>query len=1254
MRAKNSGKINDKMKRGLVFSAFFIILILVNLSVIHSVKLDSNVKVDNAVYEKLGQQERVRVIVRLHDKPQTAAGTTQVLQKTDDKEKIINYLAESGEKDFKVVYKAQSINGFTAEVSASALEELKKDPSVKSVKVELEVKLFLQDSVPLINGTLVWPVKFNGTNLTGNGQTVCIVDTGINYSHADLGGCLGPESSGCRVLGGFAFNNPFNSSNKTDVMDDNGHGTHVAGIVGANGSLTGVAPGVNFVSVKACGPTSACGTQAIIDSINWCVGNASRYNISVISMSLGGGSYTTYCDNVDTDMTNAIDSAIAKNITVIVATGNDGSKTQISWPACIRNSTAVGGTTKSDAMYSSGNRNNITTLLAPGESITSTWLTGTASGTGTSMATPHVSGAVALLKQYKKLEKNDNLTTTRIKDVMNRTGKQINDAGLSNFTYSRLNVYAALVAFDETAPNLVLNSPQNTTYATNISLALNFTVSDNLNLSNCWYSLDSAVNVSLQNCANITFNTTQGNHRIDIYANDSAGNTNVTNATFNVNQNLVVTLLLPSNSTLNSTNDTQTFSCNATAAAGLQNVTLYIWDSANNVFKNSSNKSGETYNQTNFSYALPYEGTFKWNCRIYDNLSGSVFANSNYTITFWDYNISGCRNITLAGNYKLNKSIQDRNTTSCITITTSDVEVDCQGYQINGTNQSDTAYNHQGINASTSDPSVSGNAAKLTNITIKNCNILNWTYGIILVNVFNSTITNTNISNSTFGVTLSFSSYNNLTNISTFDITLYGAYVLSTSQKNFVNNSLFTRGTFGIVLSNATSNIIDTNTVYSNRESGIHIGASANFNIIKYNNITANLNYGIDIQDSNHNILDNNWLVSNGAAFNMWINEFLNGRSNNTISNATQKNNANYDLNITDFSIEIDESEINSYLFSNSTLVLKNSSYARINLPNVTQNGTNLSADVVMRSNYIFVNSSNAAGLNKSANLSFYGLTFNNPRILKDSSVCPASMCAIRSYTSSNGTLIFNVTGFSAYSAEDYCGNSNCESGESCSSCSADCGSCSTSSSSSGGGGGGGGAIGTTYLEGILNEGKEINRLLRNNDKIKFTLRNNEHNLTAKSVTQNNATFELNSTSLKFAMFIGESRKFNLTDDKFYDLLVTLKNVSNFKANLSITAIFELIHAKTEEKEIKIAENVTNITAVPEKKVAMQKEPKINIASKKISPLLQYIASLLAIVALMLILKICQNLKEKQTIEKIKRRKHRIHVAKKPGKESLF
>jgi subtilisin family serine protease len=104
---------------------------------------------------------------------------------------------------------------------------------------------FLDNSVSLINAPDIWQLRDSGgDNITGKGVLVAVIDTGIDYMHPDLGGGFGP---GYKVVGGFDFAN-----NDSDPMDDNGHGTLVAGIIAANGNLKGVAPDANLLAYIGC------------------------------------------------------------------------------------------------------------------------------------------------------------------------------------------------------------------------------------------------------------------------------------------------------------------------------------------------------------------------------------------------------------------------------------------------------------------------------------------------------------------------------------------------------------------------------------------------------------------------------------------------------------------------------------------------------------------------------------------------------------------------------------------------------------------------------------------------------------------------------------------------------------------------------------------------------------------------------------------------------------------------------------------
>src|SRR3989338_7981526 len=345
-------------------------------------------KISLNVQERVLNEENVRVFINFNE-----SNFEEV------KNEIVNSIG-----DDKVKFEFQ--DSISAIVDNADLEELKTINEIESIEEVRVRKVFLQESVPLINATPTYLLQVNGINLTGKGQTICIIDSGVNYSHPDIGECWGNNSanSNCKIWGGrdYCADDDTCTTEDDDPLDVLGHGTHVTGIVAANGSINGVAPESRIIIQKVCNSTGSCFDDAIKKGIDWCVNNASLYNISVISMSLGGGLYSNYC-NSDPLAAN-INNAFANNIPVVIASGNEGSTTQISAPACVENATAIGAIRKNDVTIDY-NRNSLVLLLTPGVSINSTYLTslsstGYVSLSGTSMATPHLSGAIALIKQF--------------------------------------------------------------------------------------------------------------------------------------------------------------------------------------------------------------------------------------------------------------------------------------------------------------------------------------------------------------------------------------------------------------------------------------------------------------------------------------------------------------------------------------------------------------------------------------------------------------------------------------------------------------------------------------------------------------------------------------------------------------------------------------------------------------------------------------------------------------------------------------
>ena len=232
---------------------------------------------------------------------------------------------------------------------------------------------------------------------TGIGRKVVVLDTGYNYFHPEL------SSS---YFGGKDFVNDDN-----DPMDDEGHGSHVAGIITADGidpNAKGVAPDAGIIAGKVLDNSGSGYFSDVVAGIYWAVngaddiyGTSDDFGADAISLSLGTGAPYTYkgfCDSVLPDLTSAIKYAVQKNITVVVAAGNSGSA-GVSIPGCISYSTTVGAVSGNDRIASFSGRGNALDISAPGVSIYSAVLGSLyATWSGTSMATPMVAGVVALVK----------------------------------------------------------------------------------------------------------------------------------------------------------------------------------------------------------------------------------------------------------------------------------------------------------------------------------------------------------------------------------------------------------------------------------------------------------------------------------------------------------------------------------------------------------------------------------------------------------------------------------------------------------------------------------------------------------------------------------------------------------------------------------------------------------------------------------------------------------------------------------------
>lgn len=310
-----------------------------------------------------------------------------------------NRLTSGAVRRFKRVANAIATN-----VRAGDVDKILAMPDVHSVTVSRKMRAFLSESIDQIGVPEVWEMQDgNGDLVTGKGITIAILDTGIDYTHPDLGGCFG---SGCKVAAGWDFVN-----NDSDPMDDHSHGTSVAGVAAANGAVKGVAPDATLHAYKVLDENGEGWDDQIIAGIERAVDPdgdpATDDAVDVINLSLGGWGGNTAA------ISQAANAAMQAGVVVVAAAGNDGPwLNSIGAPGSAKDIVTVGAVDDFGTLADFSSRGIFGTsldmstdaikpeIVAPGVGINTTDLNesyGTYSGT--SLASPHVAGAAALLLQ---------------------------------------------------------------------------------------------------------------------------------------------------------------------------------------------------------------------------------------------------------------------------------------------------------------------------------------------------------------------------------------------------------------------------------------------------------------------------------------------------------------------------------------------------------------------------------------------------------------------------------------------------------------------------------------------------------------------------------------------------------------------------------------------------------------------------------------------------------------------------------------
>lgn len=443
--------------------------------------------VSDEVQQMVATAGAARVLILFDEAPAASSTAQSMVTLAQQQQSVLDTLAPA---EFQLYRQYQSIPGLAGTVSAAGLAKLRINPLVSAIQIDHPGGAHLQQSLPALGGAVV----HNTYGITGRGITVAVLDSGIDTDHPDLANSLVAQH--CFTNGTCPSGS---GSEGASAEDDNGHGTHVAGIITASGTVHGFAPDAQVVAVRVLDAAGSGFVSDWVAGLDWVRTNLATTPVQIVNLSLGTFAlYTGNCDAQEVLLANAVNQLRAQGVTIFASSGNQGSASRIAAPACNNGVIAVGATYDGDVgqqpntgtyqnRFGSSwpacvdqattlqtitcftNSNGQLDLVAPGAPLLSTYRGGgTATYWGTSQASPTAAGIAALL-----LEKRRDLTPNQIEALLKASGPTVVDPK-NGRQFTRIDALGALTAISPIAPiTLTLTGPT----AGHVGLAYTFTAS---------------------------------------------------------------------------------------------------------------------------------------------------------------------------------------------------------------------------------------------------------------------------------------------------------------------------------------------------------------------------------------------------------------------------------------------------------------------------------------------------------------------------------------------------------------------------------------------------------------------------------------------------------------------------------------------------------------------------------------------------------------------------------------------------------